>query len=111
MKKSIHINDLEEGMVLAEAVKNKFNQVLCPANIVTEAKHIKLFKTWGIQSLTVFELIINQDTEGSETAMPKQETNQQEFLFYLGWEPRNSFELDLFEMAKHRYRDLDIEVN
>lgn len=103
MGKTIHIDSLQIGMVLAEPVKNKFNQVLCSGNLTIEDKHIKLFKTWGIQSISVTET--ETANSNSEAVLNEDFSGLKKFF---SWEPRNEAEIDLFKMAQKRYNDLNI---
>jgi len=49
----LHINDLKEGMVLAENVKNRHGDVLLPEGRPLAAKDILILKTWGITEADV----------------------------------------------------------
>jgi len=49
----LHINDLKEGMVLAEDVKNRHGDVLLPEGRPLTAKDILILKTWGITEADV----------------------------------------------------------
>ena len=48
MAKGINCDDIQEGMILAQPILNKFGQVLLPANVELQKKHSHLLKTWGI---------------------------------------------------------------
>jgi hypothetical protein len=49
----LHINDLEEGMVLAEDVKNRHGNILLPQGRPLTGKDILILKTWGITETDV----------------------------------------------------------
>jgi hypothetical protein len=49
----LHINDLKEGMVLAQDVKNRHGDVLLPEGSPLTAKDILILKTWGISEADV----------------------------------------------------------
>ena len=61
----LHINDLQEGMVLAEDVKNRHGDVLLPEGMPLAAKDILILKTWGITEADV-EGIDRDKVEKSE---------------------------------------------
>lgn len=61
----LHINDLKEGMVLAEDVKNRHGDVLLPEGRPLTAKDILILKTWGITEADV-EGIDRDKVEKSE---------------------------------------------
>lgn len=49
----LNLDDLEAGMVLAEAVQNRDGQVLLTAGAVLTSKHLRLFKIWGIRQFEI----------------------------------------------------------
>jgi len=61
----LHINDLKEGMVLAEDVENRHGDILLPEGRPLTAKDILIFKTWGITEADV-EGIDRDKVEKSE---------------------------------------------
>jgi hypothetical protein len=61
----LHINDLKEGMVLAQDVKNRHGDVLLPEGSPLSAKDILILKTWGISQADV-EGIDRDKVEKSE---------------------------------------------
>jgi hypothetical protein len=105
MIKIIHIDSLLIGMQLGAPVKNKFNQVLCSGNIIIEEKHLKLFRTWGVQNVEIFEGEVNQDEKKNKSVLNKELEQLSKFF---NWEPTNDIEIDLFEMAKRRFSELNI---
>ena len=49
---TVNINELEEGMVLAEPIMIHGNLLLGEGQQVT-AKHLQIFKTWGVVEIVV----------------------------------------------------------
>lgn len=94
---NITIDRIKEGMQLSENISNKFGQLLLPANTRLEKKHIKLLKTWGIQSIQV------QDEEDASCVWKE----EKEFLIKakaalekrIKWKPRNPIEETIQEIA------------
>lgn len=105
MTKTTHIDNLLIGMQLGAPVKNKFNQVLCSGNIIIEEKHLKLFKTWGIQNVEIVEGDVNEDGKENKSVLNE---DLKQLSKYFNWEPANDVELDLFEIARRRFSELNI---
>ena len=59
----ITLENLEPGMVLADAVRDRNGRVLLGEGIEIEAKHLLIFRTWGI----VEAAIVGED--GSDTSV------------------------------------------
>jgi len=94
MSITVQLEDFQVGMELAVPVKNSYNQVLLPANIVLEEKHQKILQTWGITEIRIIEK--------AGTAAQIKEAEE----FYKGklgarlnWSPRNSHEEELLNVA------------
>lgn len=97
MAKTINCDDIEEGMILAQPILNKFGQVLLPANVELQKKHSHLLKTWGIS--TVF--IKNDDNANEEIEIS--EELRALILEHLNtvilWEPQLPFEKEIYQLA------------
>lgn len=50
---NILIENLAVGMILADEVKNRQGRPLLPAGTEISAKHIKIFKTWGVSQVNI----------------------------------------------------------
>jgi len=94
--KTIKILEIEKGMELAEPVKNLYGQTLLAAGSTLTEEHFKIFKTWGIESVTInseeekptIDLTTNLDFE--TMAILKKRIN---------WNPINEHEADLYNLA------------
>jgi len=53
---SIHIEDLQEGMVVKGEVRDPRGRVILEANSVLTFRHIKTFKSWGITAVEVCDV-------------------------------------------------------
>ncbi len=97
MSQLIQIDDIQDGMELAEPVINKFGNVLLPAGAKLSSNHIKLLKTWKI-----FSLIIKTDDQDTVEEISKEILEKAEAIMKdsISWEPINEFEKDLIELAK-----------
>ncbi|OVE81579.1 hypothetical protein BVY03_02965 [bacterium K02(2017)] len=49
----IPVQDLKEGMVLNDDVKDKKGRLLLPKDNTITLKHIRTFKTWGVTMVSV----------------------------------------------------------
>jgi hypothetical protein len=98
MNKQILLEQLEEGMELAQPVKNKLGQLLLPVDIKIEEKHKRLLKTWGVSSLFIKD---DGKSETVETGIDEETLNKAKLLLEqrMTWKPRNSNEEELYETA------------
>lgn len=67
---SVRISDLQPGMVVARDVKDLHGRLLVSAGAKTSAKHLKVFKIWGVP-----EVFIKGDSESVEKADPIEAVN------------------------------------
>ena len=56
----VKLADIEAGMVLKTDVQTSNGQMLMPAGATVNEKHIKTFKTWGIN---LIEIVSDDDAE------------------------------------------------
>jgi len=63
MTKEININQAESGMITAENIVSKTNQVLIPAGTALTSEQIKLAKAQGIIKINIQEGTIKPNTE------------------------------------------------
>ena len=64
MGKLIKIEELLEGAVLDKDVTNPQGAVLLKAGNAVSQKHIDIFKTWGVKSVSVQETVSTEDLGG-----------------------------------------------
>lgn len=97
MAKGINCDDIQEGMILAQPILNKFGQVLLPANVELQKKHSHLLKTWGITVVFIKnEESTNQEIEISE----EMKLHIREHLnTIILWEPQLPFEKEIYQLA------------
>jgi hypothetical protein len=50
---TVNAEDLKEGMVVGEDVKDKNGQLLLPAGLALSEKHLELVKSWGISQVSI----------------------------------------------------------
>jgi len=94
MAKKILLENFEVGMELATPLKNKFGQIVFPANTILEEKHKRIMKTWGINEFNI--VYKPESTDG----LPTDYSSYNSVLSdRINWKPRNSKEENLLEMA------------
>ncbi|MFW5701735.1 MAG: hypothetical protein ACOCX7_02180 [Bacteroidota bacterium] len=96
MAEIVQIDQIEEGMVLAEPIVNNFGQTLLPADIELSSKHVNILKTWNIRSVTVKGDATQEDFTLSEELRAKA---KEHLAGRMKWEPRDKFEKELYKMG------------
>ena len=64
MSKLVKIDDLQPGMVMDRDVKNLQGAILLKQDNAVTERHIKIFKTWGVQSVFIREALTSEDLGG-----------------------------------------------
>ncbi len=96
MSRIIPIDEITDGQVLGDAVKNNFGQTLIPAGVDLQKRHIALLKTWSIPNVTIKS---SEEDSNEEISNEVVEMSLRELEKRINWEPRNGNEEDLIEMA------------
>lgn len=96
MSSIVDVNGIEEGMVLAEPLVNKFGQTLMPAGAVLKNTHKRLLKTWQIRTVHV-----KTNNPGEEDSIGDEALFEAErkLRSKMEWEPREPIEKNLFKAA------------
>ncbi|MGK9368666.1 hypothetical protein ACSSWA_07180 [Melioribacter sp. Ez-97] len=103
MSEIISIDEIKNGMVLAEDIKNRYGQLLIAAETVLNEKHVRLLKTWGVSVIS----IVGEGEEKVVITEEEKEQKKKELLKEIGWKPDNPFEEDLINMAaEHKLEQL-----
>lgn len=100
MSKLINVEDIKDGMELAEPITNRFGHVLLASNIKLEAKHIKFLKSCGIQTIYIVDENENNSNiiyDDNTLEKAKELLNQR-----INWKPKNNYEEELIEIAKQQ---------
>jgi hypothetical protein len=108
MPKSLSLDLIEPGIVLAEPVTNSLGQTLINSGITLTAKHISILRTWNIHIVSVID---DDNEEVSELSESQIEYARTEIKKLLTWSPRNEAEEDLIELGvlaiAHLYKQKD----
>lgn len=72
MPRIVKLDEIVEGQIIAETLKNKYGQVLInKGTLLSLEAHIRVLKMWGINEINVFENISDANS---------QQTNENEVL-------------------------------
>lgn len=98
MSKLISVDDIQDGMILAEPIQNRFGHVLLGANVKLEAKHQKFLKSCGIQTI----YIVDDNDNNSEKVYDNAALEKADAILSerIKWKPKNDYEKELIEVAK-----------
>ncbi len=97
MLKNLPIEDLKEGMTFSNSIVNKYGQVLISSGTQFQIRHLSLFRTWGIQFVSV--TCNENNTPNEEVNSEIKELAVEQLKRRLLWEPQKEVELDMFNMA------------
>lgn len=89
MPRKININEIEEGMVVAEPVINSFRQTLIKAGTSLKPAHRNLLKTWNIH---IIAIKTNEDEEVTDIGIELQRLCFERLARRVKWKPRNDYE-------------------
>ncbi len=95
MASLVSIDELEEGMILAEPIINNFGQTLLPAGIKLNNKHQIILKTWNISSVYI-QSDKNDIGLDVELSPELKEKAAKSLLNRMIWIPELKIEKDLF---------------
>ncbi len=96
MAQIIAIEEICEGMILAEPVSNKYGQVLLPAGTSLDEQKAKILKTWNIKAISVKGDVNEQEIEITQEMLDRCE---EILLHKMNWFPKNHYETDMLKAA------------
>lgn len=96
MPNTIPIEDIEEGMILAEPVLNNFGQTLLQPGVNLSEKHKNILKTWNIRLVSVKT---DDKDEEIEISPEVRALAVEKLKHRVKWIPKTSYEHDLFEVG------------
>lgn len=96
MSQYVIIDNIEDGMILAEPVLNKFGQTLMPASAVLYEKHKRLLKTWNVKTISIKSSKTEEESELSPEvlALGKERLDRR-----MTWTPRNNIEKEIYQAS------------
>jgi hypothetical protein len=114
MTKTINIDELEIGQIVAEPVRNKFRQVILSQGSHITQSHKQILKTWNIDKIRV--IISNGNEEHFEEVDNITNAISTEALENVTkrciWTPENEWEQNIYDLAvKHEINKLIKKMN
>ncbi|HOM04998.1 MAG TPA: hypothetical protein PLU67_05820 [Candidatus Kapabacteria bacterium] len=97
MAKVIAVEDIQDGMIIAEPIVNRYGQVLLAAGVVLSQQHSTFLKTWNIRTIKVTAGA--EDEETSEISEEMRKQILESIAQRTSWTPRIPIEEDLFKVA------------
>jgi hypothetical protein len=94
--KSVNLNELEPGSILAEPVLNSFGQTLIAGGAEINQKHISILKTWNIQSV---KIKTDSNEEIEKYSDMQLQLALEKLMQHIKWQPRNRNEEDLLKLG------------
>jgi hypothetical protein len=96
MPEFVATEDVEEGMLLAEPVRNNFGQVMIPEAHQVKPQHLKLLKTWNVSGI-----VIKKDGEEEQKSLTPEQIKllKSEMEEQMDWTCDFDLENDLFNTA------------
>lgn len=96
MSKNVAVDNLIDGMILAEPLTNSFGQTLMPAGTIIKSNHIKILKTWNIRIIK-----IKSDENESEVKISPEiiKIAQDKLIARMHWKPTEEEEKQLFKIG------------
>jgi hypothetical protein len=95
MAKIVSTESQCEGLRLAAPVMNSYGQTILAAGTVIELRHRRLFSIWSIKHISV----LMSDDEVFEPGDALRVVAEERLRQRVKWQPRNSHERDLLELA------------
>jgi hypothetical protein len=101
MTKTINIEELEVGQIVAEPVRNRFRQVILSQGSHITQSHKQILKTWNIETIRV--IISNGNEKNIEETSTISNAISIEAHENLdrrcSWSPDNEWEQNLYDLA------------
>lgn len=108
MTEYINTDQIKEGMVLADDIINQNGYILVTAGTEIKSNHIRVFKTWGIDSVAVSDKSNEDITDISPAA---RQVCLDIINKMIKWKPKNIMEENLIESAVYRIAEMNIMKN
>lgn len=95
----IPVSEAMIGMVVANSIINSYGQTLLPDKSIIEEQHLKLFKIWGVDSVSIHRRDEAQDSSMQELTSSLLEQGLRRLRQHVKWNPRIPIEHNLFKTA------------
>ncbi|MBU1101310.1 MAG: hypothetical protein KKA84_12990 [Bacteroidetes bacterium] len=97
MSKIVLLENIEIGMKLAAPQINRYGQVLLSKGVEINGEHLKLYKTWGVERITVEENV--DESTMSQAYLDRKAKIENRMKLRMLWEPSNIYEVDMYRSA------------
>lgn len=97
MAKVIAVEDIQDGMINAEPIVNRYGQTLLAAGVVLNQQHSTFLKTWNIRTIKVNATV--DEEENPEITEEMKQLALEKISKRTDWTPRIPIEEDLFRVA------------
>lgn len=97
----VTVDEVEEGMLLAEPIRNNFGQEMMPVGHEIKSQNMRLLKIWNVNGIVIKQ----SDEEEQDSALSPEEIKKikEEMESRMDWTCDFELEIDLFNTAiKHR---------
>lgn len=98
MPRSVKIDELSEGQILAVTLTNKYDQVLIKkGTMLNSDTHIRVLKMWGISEVSIFDDI--SDANSIESNSDEKLKIETQILDELNWIIKNENDKFIIDLA------------
>lgn len=106
----IPVSEAMIGMVVANSITTPYGTTLLPSKSIIEERHLKLFKIWGVDSVSIHRREEAQDSSMQDLTPSLLEQGLRRLRRHVQWNPRIPIEHNLFKTAiKILARTISIE--
>lgn len=93
MIRTIYIEDIENGQVVAEPVRNKFSQVILTKGSELDNSHKEVLKTWNIEKIKILTAGAHEKEDKISPDILEEAVESVKSRY--SWEPDNDWEKDM----------------
>ena len=94
--RTISIENIEDGQILAEPVVNKYGQTIMPTGASLSKSFHSKFKMWNVVTVTIES---EQQEDEVEINIELYKAAEEQFYKRCFWKPRNSNENDVIQIG------------
>ena len=97
MAKSINIDEIEDELIIAETIYNKYNQMIVKCDTKIDSKVVRILKMWGVESVLVYDK--EEFIDDSSKKEKELELLKESVLSKLNWKNLNMDEQFIVELV------------
>ena len=104
----ITLEQIKDGMVVADPVVNNFGFTLIPSGTILSERHKRILKTWNVFTVSIKGDDFEEDFVISDElkAIAIERLSKR-----IKWEPRNKYEINLYNSAILRAAKLSLKMS